>query len=140
MRSGVITSRVILAGAIAGFISGIAAFLAVQIGPRIGLFYVEMIPLSIEFLLTQLPAQLSYNTIWGIIFGIAFAIVYDCIPGKGVMKGLFFAMIYFFLFSNVRSGAILATWAYTDLAIGWIWVGFFCALAWGLVMGALYKK
>ena len=141
MKSDIITSKVILVGAIAGFISGIAAFASNIIASIIGL--AEIIPreqfLSIPFLLTALPGQLSYNTIWGVIYGVAFAIVYNCIPGKGVWKGLFFAMVYFFLSSNVRSGAILVAWGQTDWGITWIWVGFFCALAWGLVMGALYK-
>ncbi|MFC1505737.1 hypothetical protein ACFLQ6_01560 [Thermoproteota archaeon] len=55
-------------------------------------------------------------------------------------KALFFAMIYFFLVSNVRGAAILGAWGQNYWSVIFLFVGFFCALVWALVMGVLYKK
>ena len=136
--------KALLAGAIAGFVDGIVSFMATYFGsPVLGLFSTppELWTSGYFAMLWILGAQIPYNMFWGVIFGLAFAMVYDRIPKKGAMKGLIFALIFYWLLSNLRNAQIM--WTYGG-AGPWpavqFWVGFWASVAYGLTLGYLYKK
>jgi hypothetical protein len=67
-----------------------------------------------------------------------FVVFYEKIPGKGVLKGLIFSMIMFFI-SSFRSGIFVL--AYGDLMLGlWQFGGGFTFFVFGILLGYLYKR
>ena len=136
------------AGALAGFIGGVAAFLSRILGGLIGLF--EM---TISFFkegqwiaITPTPFNLIaavhifFNMIWGIVFGLLYPLVYNLIPGKGVIKGICYGMIIL-LVTSFRLGIYYLAWGeIIDLFWIWTYIGFFNTLFFGLVIGYAYKK
>ena len=81
------------AGAVAGFIVGIPAFI---IGGFIIPYYSGLsLSETLEFLPFTATFHIGFNTFWGVIFGVLFAKFYDVIPGgSGVKKGLMWGLIY----------------------------------------------
>jgi hypothetical protein len=49
--------------------------------------------LDIDFLISRFGLQIYFHFVWCTIFGLFFAKVYNLIPGKGVIKGLFYGLI-----------------------------------------------
>jgi len=129
----------IIAGAIAGFVDGIVSYISVFIAPSLGLW--EAIPgtLTFSYIIVQLSAQIPFNMMWGIVFGLVFAMIYDRIPSKGAVKGLIFALIFYWLLSNIRISQIMASFGEVLWPTVFIWGGFFASVAYGLVLGYLYK-
>jgi len=74
------------------------------------------------------------------IFGILYSMLYDCIPGKAIVKGLYAGLILW-LVKDIASGLYLAflDWEFS-YAISTIFIGFFSWIAYGCVLGALYKN
>jgi len=70
---------------------------------------------------------------------IVFCEVYKCIPRKGVIKGIVYALLFYCLFSNVRIASLMwfgvPSWALI-FALG----GPIIAITFGAVPGYLYKK
>jgi hypothetical protein len=131
--------KIIIAGAIAGFVDGIVSFLSAYSGAILNLFYLPPEVLTLPFIPLMLGSIIPYNIMWGIVFGLAFAMTYDRIPGKGATKGLIFALIFYWLLSNIRNSQIMATGGEIRWPIIQVWVGFFASIAYGLVLGYLYK-
>ena len=135
-------------GAIAGLLGGVFALLSRVLGEIIGLFpflfmYTEGGIIVIEDFLTKLLSgfaiQLFINMIWGIIFGMIYTKVYNIVPGKGIKKGILYGMI-FFLVASLRYSLYLFLWGDMNYGWGFIFIGFFNALFYGLFLGILYKK
>ena len=85
-------------------------------------------------------AHLSLDVIWGAIFGLFFASLYGWIPGKGVVKGLYYGL-FIWLIRNVAAGSSFAlTMLKHNEAIIFIFCGFFLWIVYGPVIGYLYKK
>jgi len=139
MKSG------ILPGAIAGFIGGIPAFISVVIGNILNLM--ELSPeyetildylVDIPFLTSQFVVHSGMHMLWGVIFGAVFAKVYNLVPRKGAVKGLYYGLIVL-LITGMRYS--IYTLAYGDIIAFWQWVlPEICAfITFGLVLGYLYK-
>lgn len=123
-----------------GAIAGLIGSILVEIG-NILFFnrHLWSIYLSeIGVLIGQLGTHAFFNMMWGIVFGMLFVIFYEKIPGKGILKGLIFGMIMFFI-SSFRSGIFIL--AYGDLMFGsWQFLGGFMFSVFGILLGYFYKK
>ncbi|WP_455277424.1 hypothetical protein [[Eubacterium] cellulosolvens] len=137
----------IFPGAIAGIADGIAASIALIVSPLIGLQIAGApIELTLDFWISQAGAHGTINLIWGIVFGVIFARVYNLIPGKGFMKGLYYGFIIFVITRTNDAYALgfgLSSSSLFAIRTGlWsMFVGFFSTgIALGLVLGLLYRK
>jgi len=129
-----------IAGAIAGGIGGVAVFLSVFIFTPLGL--VEAVG---EFEWTpSLYAALVFNIVthdifWGIVLGFLYSKVYNLVPGEGIMKGLTYAMVIY-LIANIRTAHIIGGFGQMLWPKVFVWYGLSYFIAFGLVLGYLYKK
>lgn len=125
-------------GAIAGAIGGIVAFISFI--PVTALVW-KLGPIGLEFsfLIAQAGTHIGLNTLWGAVFGAMFTKVYNLIPGKGIIKGLYYALTVF-LITSFHSATYNAAYATFQHVISMSFVGFFQAVTFGLVLGYLYKK
>ncbi|WP_455369056.1 hypothetical protein [[Eubacterium] cellulosolvens] len=137
MKSG------IFAGAISGVVMGIVGsivgyfFTGFRLIEPIGGFEIWNDP-SIQILLVL--AEISLGLIWGSIFGAIYAYAYKIIPGKGVIKGLYFGLIIW-LIKDIAGGsytALILMQIQTALLL--IIYGFVMWIVYGLLLGYLVKK
>ena len=120
-----------VAGLIAGIIGGIVALI-------VGIFTGGSDVTSAAF--TNLASiHIGNNAIWGIIFGLIFSAFYSRIPGKGISKGFYFGLLLWLLVA-IRPATFLGLFGEMPWAKGFIIVGFFFTVVYGIVLGALYKK
>jgi len=125
----------ILAGAIAGLVSGIITAMIVIIGYSLGLWGMMSIP-SIELVTNMLVLTIFF----GVIFGAIYAKFYDSIPGKSAIKGLIFGLMIW-LIKDIAAGAYVAfTMREFAVGINLIVGGSYMWIIYGLVLGYLYKK
>lgn len=133
--------NILVVGAIAGAVAGIVAFIFSYLLGNIGIFEppggLEIWDFSLLMLSTV--ALTSLGLIWGIVFSIIYARFYDRVPAKGAIKGLYFGLIIW-LIKDIAAGSFVAFIGLgTEIAIRLISVGFFMWIAYGLVLGYLYK-
>lgn len=131
----------ILAGAIAGAVATPVLIVMLIVFGNMGVFEppggMEIWTPSMFMLLVI--AHLSLAIIWGAIFGLLFASLYGWIPGKGVVKGLYYGLLIWVI-KDVCAGSYLAlTIMEVNSAIMLI-VGFPLWIVYGPVLGYLYKK
>jgi hypothetical protein len=134
--------NILLIGTVAGAAAGIAGVISSSIFVNIGLFEPiggpEIWDTSLMMLFTV--AFISLGIIWGMIFGVVFKQFYDRVPGDGMLKGFYFGLLIWII-KDVAAGSFAALINLeTELAIGLISVGFFMWIAYGPVLGYLYKK
>ena len=143
MKSG------LLPGAIAGLMQGITAGVVSVIGHVTGLWGVPTsgeIVSTISFWVAQFGTHIIINMLWAIIFGAFFALVYNLVPGKRVIKGIYYALIMYFI-----TMVIIFTWYTVWYANhnAWqlansqflnIFVFGIDDVIYGLVLGYLYRK
>ncbi|MCW4032115.1 MAG: hypothetical protein NWF08_01835 [Candidatus Bathyarchaeota archaeon] len=122
-------------GAIAGAIGGIVYFICMI---PIDRWVWGTIALELSFLVAQMGSHILYNMAWGAVFGAIFARVYNIVPGKGAMKGLYYALVVF-LITSFHISTYNAAYALYTMAIASSF-GIFRAITEGLVLGYLYKK
>jgi hypothetical protein len=141
----------ILPGAIAGFCGGMAASVIQIIGHATGYWGVpsgesSQIISTTEFWWSQAGTHTLINMIWGTIFGVFFAKVYNLVPGKKVLKGLYYGLIVYLIASFYP----VAIWTLKYISHG-LWepvlrsllsqsTGFVQAIVFGIVLGLLYRK
>ncbi|MCW4033006.1 MAG: hypothetical protein NWF08_06395 [Candidatus Bathyarchaeota archaeon] len=135
----------VLASAIAGLISGLLSTIIVLIGRLMKLFGV-LAPLENAFMFSV--GWIVLTVIFCIFFGLLYKRIYDLIPGKGIMKGLFFGLLIWFI-KDIAAGAYLI-FSGTVVAEGLLeWIaagvnlivmGSYMWVIYGLVLGTLYKK
>jgi hypothetical protein len=132
-----------LAGAIAGVVSAPALVASAIVFGNMGVFVppggsMEIWTPSMWILL--ILSHLSLDIFWGMIGGAAYSYLYDMIPGKNVMKGLYFGLSIWVI-KDVAAGSYLAlTMNEANPAIILIITGFFMWIVYGPVIGYLYKK
>ena len=138
----------ILPGAIAGFCNGMASSVVSVMGPAMGLWTLGVpVRLTFDFWMGQAGAHIFLNMIWGTLFGFMFPKVYSLVPGRGVRKGLSYGLILFSI-TSFQLGSMFVPWSiFHEL---WQLVPFFVGATWlvgvagytayGLVLGALYRK
>ena len=137
--------RALIAGLIAGVIAGAVAFTLCYVGIKM-----EVPILSYRYALHRISPltfglrDIALGIIWGVIFSTIYSYFYDYIPGTGVRKGFIFSLILWAA-GSVRPAALSGAHAWTYAV--WLWaaaltfVGFLSTCtAYGLVLGALYKK
>jgi len=126
------------AGAIAGIVAGIVGIIVVTILVATGLS--EPVAGSIARWYTS---QIGFNLVWGAIFGALYVKFQNQIPGKGILKGLVFGLLIWVIHSIYPATfyTVVASPPWVSFAINWVSGGFIVrALAYGSVLGALYKK
>jgi hypothetical protein len=121
-------------GAIGGLAGGIAANIFYPVGTMIGLF-----PPSQADPMTAMIIAIVTTIIFGIIFGVIYSKLFDCIPGQGVMKGLYFGLMIW-LIKDITAGTYVYNMGFPIITTILVWVGFFMWVVYGLVIGYLYKK
>ena len=93
---------------------------------------------NLGFLTAQFGTHAFVNMCWGAVFGILYAKFYDRLPSEGILRGIIFGMIIFFITSfQVAVYATLFNDIGTAISCYNAVVLFFIN---GLVLGALYKK
>jgi hypothetical protein len=122
------------AGAIGGLLGAIAGYILYPVGSMIGLF-----PPSQADLMMVLIKMLVTTIIFGIIFGFIYVKLFDCFPGKGIMKGLYFGLMIW-LIKDITAGTYVYNMGFPIITAILVWVGFFMWVVYGLVIGYLYKK
>jgi MFS family permease len=128
MKSG------LLPGAIAGFCGGIAAGIVATIGHATG------------YWVSQAGTHILINMIWGTVFGTFFAKVYNLVPGKKALKGLYFGLIMVFITSietNLIGTSRLIHIGLWEVALPNFLANLISianAIVFGLVLGLLYRK
>ena len=83
--------------------------------------------------------HIGFNTFFGVLFGALFAMFYDRIPSKDIKKGLVFSMIIF-LITTFQAAIYGIVYTGYPIAIALFYQGFLAFIAYGLVLGYLYKK
>ena len=135
-------------GAVAGILNGATAFLTIFLTTVYDLYqktYTVTIPgylTNIDFLISQLQTHILLNMVWGIVIGVIYTQVYHVVPGKGVLKGLVFGIVYFLIHSGKAAfGFALYGQMFTEMFVSLAYVGFLGdGIVNGLALGALYKK
>ncbi len=80
------------------------------------------------------------TVIFGAIFGAMYARFHDQIPGDGASKGLYFGLMIW-LVKDIAAGVYIGVVdRIPSITIGLIYGGFFMWIAYGPVLGTLYKK
>ena len=134
-------------GAIAGVICGILSYFLAIFYPYIGVFppvYSAYLT-DIIFMLSQFGTQVLISMIWGTILGAIFAKAYNIIPSKGILKGLYYGLILFFLSGvQLTTFFVAAGLAFNDPSHIWWgsrWLLFYILVypVYGVALGYLYK-
>jgi len=134
--------NILVVGPIAGVVLGIVSAISSYIfGPYFRILEApggwEIWDLSLIRLFAL--AAISLGVIWGTIMGAIYARFYDRVPGKGILKGLYFGLLIW-LIKDIMAGSYLAlTMLEIPSAIILIINGFFMWSAYGLMLGYLYK-
>jgi Na+/proline symporter len=110
---------------------GVAAIFNPEIYPK----YAK----DIGILVGQLGTHLFFNMVWGIVFGILFVMFYDKIQREGILKGLIFGMVIYFL-STFRGAILLLSYASPEWFLTYGMGGLIGFLIFGIVLGLLYCK
>jgi hypothetical protein len=127
-----------------GVYSGIFASILFSVG--VITYYVLMTvlgmreqPLDIEFVIFQQSAHIVINMFWYGIFGAFYAMFYDRIPGRNLMKGLYFGLI-FWIITSFRIGVYLVSFGWFEWSLGWAAFAPELYMIWGLMLDAFYNK
>ena len=133
----------LIAGAIAGLVAAIIQsasafifYLMFKLLEPPGGFAIWDISMSTLFFMAALPLGI----IWGIVFSVIYSRISNCIPGKGVMKGVYFGLLIWVI-KDIAAGSYTVL-IRTDVnwGLGLIIGGFFMWIVYGLILGYLYKK
>jgi hypothetical protein len=123
------------AGAIGGLAAGIAGNIFFNVGVMIGI----LSPPAGGDPMTTMVIVIVAAIIFGAIFGAIYAKMYDCVWGTGIMKGVYAGLIIW-LIKDIAAGTFVYIMGVPPITTSLIWNGFFMWVAWGLVIGYLYKK
>ena len=138
MRGGNSMKNPIMAGLIAGFLSGISMFIS-SISGLYDLFSVfpGLMPYDVQ---TLAIFNIIHGSIWGIIFSIFYSLFYEYVPSKGIKKGIIYGIIIWIIAPIHRSG-VAAMYGWHIWAIPYTIATFISiGIVYGLVLGILYKK
>jgi hypothetical protein len=128
----------IIAGLVAGFAAGIVMFLF-NISGLYELFSVlpQVFPVGTQTLALY---NIIFYIVWGIIWSALYAFFYDYLPAKGVRKGLIYGLIIWIV-AAMHDAGTSAMYGFYAWAIPYALAAFFSiVIAYGLLIGALYRK
>ena len=134
MKNGYVVGGI--AGAIAGVADGIVSYIVSIVGGKIGL-WTDYDPIT---LVMQFHVQTAINVTFGIFFGFAFVLVYNSIPRQGIVKGIIYGLVFYLLLSNLRAATFSFMFGFSEAALSWTIHSIFASVAYGSVLGYLYKK
>jgi hypothetical protein len=127
-----------------GFYSGV--FAAIVFAIFVIVYYIELTslgmkaqPLDIEYLIFQQGTHIVINMFWFGIFGALYAMLYDRIPGKNLMKGLYVGLIFWAMMSG-RLGVYFILYGWPGWAMFWGWDAPDLFIIWGIMLDAFYNK
>ena len=103
------------------------------------LFLIPKLFIDINFLFNQFAADVFIHFFWGAIYGAFYALFYNRIPGKGVVKGLFYGLAIYLL-SPFRYATYNFVYGILFFAKVWTITPFIVFAIFGIVLGHLYKK
>jgi len=142
----------ILPGAISGICGGIVASIVMVLGSVLEIWKIVsgeyMHPTNLlEIWIDIAGTHMFMNMIWGIVFGIIYTKAYNIVPKKGIWKGLIYGMIVFSI-TTLQVTSYFIVWGLntsdwlmlSNIILNHDIVGFFQAIAFGLVLGLLYRK
>jgi hypothetical protein len=124
-----------VSGLMAGIVLGVFVEFFNQITVSVGLFETWWRPISTN----NLHINIVLGIIFGVILGIIYSKVYNLIPRRGIVNGLIYGLIIYFLntvrieFFNIAYGRYLAL-------LGSYFSGIFVWLSFGIVLGIVYDK
>lgn len=124
----------LLAGSIAGFISGLSGVLFGGLGNYLNLYGkppISVIDWTIYWIII--------TTILGSLFGVIYDKIYNAIPGTGVSKGIRFGLGIWFI-KDIATAIYLGFERANVNVLAVVWVGFFIWFVYGLIIGKLYRK
>jgi hypothetical protein len=124
----------ITAGLIAGIVAAIVGYIVGYTLVSMGIYPASPTNSTIWYMVLLV--------IWGIVFAPIFAKAYNIIPGKGWKKGLNYGLLIWVL--STIYGALWLTLPLTTAsfvaAAYYAVFGIFTRIAYGVALGALYKK
>jgi len=124
----------ITAGLIAGIVAAIVGYIVGYTLVSMGIYPASPTNSTIWYMVLLV--------IWGIVFAPIFAKAYNIIPGKGWKKGLNYGLLIWLL--STIYGALWLTLPLTTAsfvaAVYYAVFGIFTRIAYGVALGALYKK
>jgi len=142
----------LLPGAIAGLIGGMATFFTIVIGVVTGFWaWIPKQIADIGFLISQFGAQTFFHFVWCVFMGIIFPKVYNIVPGKGIIKGLYYGLMTFIITEgfSLLYGTVYYYYLKPQeplVAEYWLFalkqatfLGLTVWIVFGLVLGYLYK-
>jgi len=134
----------IFPGVIAGIFGGIGGTLSWIIAYNLRaviniLDLVLEVNLGVPFFISHLGYMIGTTALWGVLFGAIYAKVYNLVPGRGMIKGIYYALVLW-LISNIHSVSFFMVYGNITQAKALTWVGFLIFIFFGIVIGALYKK
>jgi len=133
---------VIIAGSIAGLVGGIVASVLTFIGFIIGIPYWAYYPHyhPITSITSVVAIEFILMLVWGIVFSSIFLLLFVKIPGKGIMKGLYFGLLLCLL-CVIRPFSWGIPYAFNPQSMAMSVIGYSLAfISYGLVLGLLYRK
>lgn len=129
-------------GAIAGGVGGIMVTLtALYLFIPLGLIdpVISAEKYTLDLLLLHAFSIVTHDVFWGLVLGIFFFVIYDKIPGKGIMKGLIYSMAIYFI-ANIRTAHIIMTPGILLWPKIFVWVGLSYFITFGIILGYFFKK
>jgi len=124
-----------VAGLIAGIVAGIIYDYFAKISASIG-FWIDPWPQAVS---NSFVANVLISIIFGIVIGVIFSEAYDILPGKGNLKGLYFGLIIFFIFT-IRDTTFGISYAYIPIVLGRNFTDFPKLIVYGMMLGFIYES
>lgn len=128
-----------VSGLIAGFVAGIVTIsINMPIVFKLGLPFWYFLPPQITSFTKIAANEMINNLIWGTILGVIYSRVTGVIPGKAFLKGLLFGLFGYLIY-NIYFAVIFVPYWLLDVVAALIINGPLNWIAYGLVLGTLYK-
>ena len=120
----------IVAGAIAGFLAGVASYLLIT---------ALVITTGSSYYPRLVIVEIGLPIIWGVVVSILYVKFHSAIPGKGLLKAVYFSMMIW-LFTGVFPFAFLIYRLMINTAILYVATDFVARSVYGIVLGIIYEK
>jgi hypothetical protein len=123
-----------IAGIVAGIFGGILLEISNNIAISIGLHETWYRSICVGNIIVNIP----FLGLYGVLLGIIYSTVYSIIPKRGVLKGLIYGLILYFIIP-IRFGMFLISYGLILWAAGDYFSGFFLWIAFGLLLAFIYE-
>jgi len=132
----------LIAGPVAGLLGGVVAavliFICFMMGVPYGWYWPHYPPIT--SITNVVAIELILMIVWGTIINTIFVMFYARIPGKGIMRGLYFGLLLCLL-CVIRPHSWGIPYAANPQSLAWGAIVYSLAfISYGIVLGYLYKK